>query len=233
MNDLYQYSTMGALVGGMFEGQFKMKDVLETGNYGIGTMDGLNGELIILEGKPYLIESTGTVRAVQHEELTPFASVMHFEPTKTLHFNEALTKAQLDEILLKEMQGMNYFHAVKISGKFKLIKARSVKKQQPPFKKLVEAVKEQGYFDFENTTGTLFGFYTPHFIQGIGVGGYHVHYLSDDLTQGGHVFDYIIEDVTVSLALQNDFILRMPKTERYRSNDLNDPDMLKDIEASE
>lgn len=233
MNHLYQYSTMGALVGGMFEGTFKMSDVLSTGDYGIGTMDGLNGELIILEGEPFLIESTGKVRTVSHEETTPFASIMNFNPTKTLEFKESLTKEELDEKILKEIQGMNYFHAVKITGKFKLIKARSVKKQTEPYPKLVEAVKEQGYFDIEDTEGTLFGFYTPHFIMGIGVGGYHVHYLSDNRQSGGHVFDYEIEDVKVEMALQEDFILKMPDTKRYHEHDLNDPEMLKDIEASE
>ncbi|ARQ05687.1 acetolactate decarboxylase [Macrococcoides canis] len=233
MNHLYQYSTMGALVGGMFEGTFKIGDILHSGDYGIGTLDGLNGELIILEGKPYLIDSEGTVREVANDETTPFASVIQFNATHTLNYDKKMNKEQLDEIILNEIKGMNYFHAVKITGKFKLIKARSVKKQQEPYPKLVEAVKEQGYFDFEDTTGTLFGFYTPHFIQGIGVGGYHVHYLSDNHEQGGHVFDFEIEDVKVEMALAEDLILKMPDTEHYRENDLNDPDMLKDIEASE
>lgn len=233
MNHLYQYSTMGALVGGMFEGTFKIDDVLQSGDYGIGTLDGLNGELIILEGKPYLIDSEGTVREVRNDETTPFASVIQFNATHTLNYDKKMNKEQLDEIILNEIKGMNYFHAVKITGKFKLIKARSVKKQQEPYPKLVEAVKEQGYFDFEDTTGTLFGFYTPHFIQGVGVGGYHVHYLSDNHEQGGHVFDFEIQDVKIEMALAEDLILKMPDTEHYRENDLNDPDMLKDIEASE
>ncbi|MCE4956683.1 acetolactate decarboxylase [Macrococcoides caseolyticum] len=233
MNHLYQYSTMGALVGGMFEGTFKIKDILSTGNNGIGTLDGLNGELIVLGGKPYVIESSGNVRVVDEEETTPFASMMDFKPTHTLVFKQPMNKEQVDNLILKEIQGTNYFHAVRITGKFKLVKARAVKKQQAPYPKLVEAVKEQGYFDIEETEGTLFGFYTPHFITGIGVGGYHVHYLSDDHNYGGHVFDYEIEDVKVELALQEDFILKMPDTPRYRKHDLNDPEMLDDIEKSE
>lgn len=233
MNQLYQYSTMGALVGGMFEGVFKMKDVISTGNYGIGTLDGLDGELIVVDGKPYSIDSTGKVRLVDDEETTPFASMTQFTPDIRKTINEALSKEILDQKMVEAVSGMNYFHTVKITGKFKLIKARSVKKQHPPYPKLVEAVKEQGYFDFEETEGTLFGFYTPHFIQGIGVGGYHVHYLSDDLTQGGHVFDYIVEHAEVEIQLLDNVQMKMPLTERYRTNDLNNPDMLKDIEASE
>lgn len=233
MNQLYQYSTMGALVGGMFEGTFKMQDVLSTGNYGIGTLDGLNGELIVLKGKPYVIESSGKVRSVTDNETTPFASMTQFNPTIQEKIEQETNKEALDQKMVKMINGMNYFHAVKITGKFKLIKARSVKKQNPPYPKLVEAVKEQGYFDFEDTEGTLFGFYTPHFIQGVGVGGYHVHYLSDDLLQGGHVFDYIVEDATVEMQLLDNVQMKMPLTDRYRTEDLNNPDMLKDIEASE
>lgn len=233
MNQLYQYSTIGALVGGMLEGAFKIKDVLSTGNYGIGTLHGLDGELIVIEGAPYLIDSTGNVRRVEDDETTPFACMTQFTPTIRQTIDEDISKEIVDQKMVEAMNGMNYFHAVKITGKFKRMKARSVKKQHPPYPKLVEAVKEQGYFDFEETEGTLFGFYTPHFIQGIGVGGYHVHYLSDDLTQGGHVFDYTVDQVTVEMQLLDNVQIKMPLTETYRTNDLNSADMLKDIEASE
>lgn len=233
MNHLYQYSTMGALVGGMFDGVFSIDDVLKNGNYGIGTLEGLNGELFIKEGIAYVIESSGTIREVALGERSPFASVTFFESQKTLKITEALTKEQLDIEMLQAIEGMNSFHAVKVTGTFKTIKARAAKKQESPYPKLVEAVKAQGYFDFEDTTGTLFGFYTPRFIQGIGVAGYHVHYLSDDLRSGGHVFDFVTDDVTVELALMNEVTMMMPDTPRYRHNDLNDPDMLSDIEASE
>ena len=233
MNKVTQFSTMGALVGGRFEGAFPIKNIIESGDHGIGTLEGLNGELIILEGKPYVIESTGLVREVSKDEMSPYASVMDFQPTKTFNLKGSYNKSQLDEIMTKEINGENHFHGAKITGKFKVINARSAKKQQQPYPKLVDAVKEQGYFDFESTEGTLFGFYTPHFIQGIGVGGYHVHFLSHDLKKGGHVFDYEIEDVKVELALQQDFLMKMPNTDEYFSTDLNDPEMLQDIEASE
>ena len=57
--------------------------------------------------------------------------------------------------------------------------------------------------------------------------------MSHDLKKGGHVFDYEIEDVKVELALQQDFLMKMPNTDEYFSTDLNDPEMLQDIEASE
>ncbi|EAO74494.1 alpha-acetolactate decarboxylase, partial [Streptococcus agalactiae COH1] len=45
-------------------------------------------------------------------------------------------------------------------------------------------------FTRENVCGTLDGIWTPELFHGAGVKGFHVHFISDDLTFGGHVMDY-------------------------------------------
>jgi acetolactate decarboxylase len=38
--------------------------------------------------------------------------------------------------------------------------------------------------------GTLIGFRSPAFVKGINVPGYHLHFLADDRSSGGHVLDF-------------------------------------------
>ena len=45
----------------------------------------------------------------------------------------------------------------------------------------------------DNVAGTIVGFWTPEIFHGVSVAGYHLHFLSDDLTFGGHVMDFVIQ----------------------------------------
>ena len=50
---LFQYNTLGALMAGLYGGSFTVKELLEHGDLGIGTLDSIDGELIVLDGKAY------------------------------------------------------------------------------------------------------------------------------------------------------------------------------------
>ena len=49
-NSVYQVSTINALIQGVYDGQMTMKDLKKHGNFGIGTFEGLDGEMIALDG---------------------------------------------------------------------------------------------------------------------------------------------------------------------------------------
>lgn len=51
--ELFQYNTLAALMAGMYSGNFTIGELLKRGNLGIGTLDAIDGELIILDGKAY------------------------------------------------------------------------------------------------------------------------------------------------------------------------------------
>ena len=46
---LFQQGTLGALMAGLYDGTLTIRELLEHGNTGIGTMDALDGELIIID----------------------------------------------------------------------------------------------------------------------------------------------------------------------------------------
>ncbi len=57
----------------------------------------------------------------------------------------------------------------------------------PPYRSLTEVVTEQHIFELHDVTGTMLGFRFPDYAEGIEVGGYHLHFISEDRTRGGHV----------------------------------------------
>ena len=50
---LFQYGTMAGIMEGAFSGSITLEELLKHGNFGIGTFDGLDGEMIIVDGKIY------------------------------------------------------------------------------------------------------------------------------------------------------------------------------------
>ena len=54
-NTIYQVSTGNALIAGLFEGAVDFKTLARHGDFGLGSVDGMDGELIAIDGKFYRI----------------------------------------------------------------------------------------------------------------------------------------------------------------------------------
>lgn len=195
---VYQHGTLGMLVPGLFEGTLTVAELLEHGELGIGTASGLDGEMVLLDHTPYLVQSTGEVRILKPEEKVPFATV-HFEQAKDTFTASALTQKQLGEQILANYPYKNLFFAVKITGSFSKVKTRAVEKQTRPYKTLTQVADEQALFEAEAITGTVIGYFAPEMFQGMAAAGYHLHFLADDKSMGGHLLDFEIEQATVQL----------------------------------
>ena len=233
-NHLFQHSTMGALVGAQFAGSITFSELLKQGDIGIGTLHDFDGELIIIDGKPYQIKSDGQAYLKTPEETTPYATVSHFQPELSFEVTGGKTRQEIEaKIREYETISPNIFFAVKLTGVFRSVDTRVVPKQTRPYQPLVEAVKKQPVFHFEEVKGTVLGFWTPTYFQGIGVAGYHLHFINEDRTAGGHVFAYDMLEGTVEIAPQTDFHLQVPNTKEYYEADLNNPNMVAQIEEAE
>ena len=77
---LFQASTIGALLDGAYEGDLDFAELAEHGDLGLGTLNGLDGEMIALDGRFYRADVDGTVGEVEAATKTPFAVVTRFEP---------------------------------------------------------------------------------------------------------------------------------------------------------
>ena len=83
-NTLYQYSTINALMQGQFEGDKTLREVAEHGDTGLGTFNGVNGELTQINGEFYRFDNEGHFYQVDDKEKTPFVSTVNFQNDKTI-----------------------------------------------------------------------------------------------------------------------------------------------------
>jgi len=223
---LYQVSTIDALLQGVYDGVLSIGELGTHGDFGIGTLDGLEGEMLALDGNYYQIKTDGIAYPVSAEMTTPFATVTYFEADENFRLEEPMNLTELEQYLDLNLPAENLFYAIKIDGNFSYLKARSVPKQEKPYPKLADAVSNQTIFEFENVSGTLVGFRTPEYVKGVNVPGYHLHFITADRNSGGHVLDFELEDGNASLDTTSAFFMELPT-----SGDFCEVELGQDLQA--
>jgi acetolactate decarboxylase len=186
---LFQASTIGALLEGAYEGDVTFGELAEHGDLGLGTLNHLDGEMIALDGRFYRADTNGDVAEVSSSERTPFAVLVPFEPAIEFDLEGSLDHTALLEEIDRRIPEGSASSAVRLDGRFELVKARSVPRQEPPYRPLTEVVGEQHLFELTDVDGTMLGFRFPDYAEGIEVSGWHLHFISEDRSRGGHVLD--------------------------------------------
>jgi acetolactate decarboxylase len=217
---LFQASTIGALIDGAYDGDLSFAELAQHGDLGLGTLNGLDGEMIAIDGRFYRADVDGRVGEVAAGAMTPFAAVAEFEPTIDTLIegpleHEALL-ARLDELIPAEAASC----ALRLDGRFELVRARSVPRQTQPYRPLTEVVLEQHVFELTDVEGTMLGFRFPGYVEGIEVSGYHLHFISEDRTRGGHVLVSRSNGLRARLDPSSELHVELPP-----GVDLADPDL--------
>ena len=217
---LFQVSTIDALLDGVYDGAMPMAEVLAHGDTGIGTLDGLDGELVVLDGQAWVIRPDGRPSPVPGEATTPFASVTTMEADRILALGSVDSMAALTAALDAALPTPNLFYALQAHGAFARVKTRSVPRQERPYPPLAEVTAHQTEFELGPVDGTLVGFYCPPYVKGVNVPGWHLHFLSDDRSCGGHVLDVAFDVLAVSLDRTDRFLMALPPagSDFYRSD---------------
>lgn len=217
---LYQVSTIDALLAGEFDGEVTYGQVRQHGDFGIGTFNALDGEMLQLDGEVFQIKSDGQAYRVPDSTRTPFAAVTYFEADTVVTLSGPLTFEQLCARIDSLIPTENSFYAIRIEGDFDFIKARSVPRQSKPYEPMVEIVKTQPTFEYEQVKGTLMGFRTPPFMKGLNVPGYHMHFINEDRTRGGHVLACSVGKGTLSIDYTTGFHMVLPNSGSFHRLDL-------------
>ncbi len=218
---LYQTSTIGALMFGVYDGDVSFAELKQHGGFGLGTVDQLDGEMIALDGEFYHIKTDGIAYKLTDTQLTPFANVTFFDADLSLQLEAGMTYDQLEKAIDDMLPTKNTFYAIKIEGVFNYVKTRSVPIQQKPYIPLLDVIKNQVFFEFENIKGTLVGFRCPAYISGVNVPGYHFHFITDDKTRGGHVIALETGDVQLSIDQTRGFYMALPDSNAFDGADLS------------
>ena len=209
---LFQISTINALMDGAYRGEMTIGQLKKYGEFGIGTLDALDGEMIALDGKFYQIKADGVAYPVPDSMTTPFAVITVFDADKTVPVQTAMDYEGIQRYLDGLMLDKGIFYAVKIAGTFKYIKTRSVPRQKEPYPPLIEAVKGQTVFEFHDIKGTIVGFWCPDSVKGgVNVPGYHFHFITQDRKAGGHLLAGQIKDATIAIDYTTEFYMVLPQ----------------------
>ncbi len=202
-----QISTINSLMSANYDSDIKISQVKKYGDFGLGSVNALDGELILLDKKYYVITIDGKISDVDDQNTTPYLTATFFDDDIVFDIKDAsldILKKTVNEKLKK-----NYFFAIKVVGEFDYVKTRSIKPKKP-YPPLVDVIKEQNVFEMNNIKGTLVGFYSPEFISGITPAGYHIHFLSDDKTGAGHLLECKIRNAKVFMDFSDNLNLKLP-----------------------
>jgi acetolactate decarboxylase len=217
----YQASTINALLAGVYDGDMAFSELKQHGDFGLGTLNQLDGEMIGLDGKFYQVKTDGKAYLIADSLETPFAQVTFFTPDTTLKIKDSIGDYdQLKRYLEKMNSAKNVFYAFKIKGVFSYLKTRSVPAQRKPYPPLVDVVKHQVEFEFHNVSGTMVGFWCPAYIKGINVPGFHFHFITNDRKAGGHVLACRMQNVTLEIDPISAFYMVLPKGSAFNKTDL-------------
>jgi acetolactate decarboxylase len=219
---LFQASTIGALLEGSFEGDVTFAELAEHGDLGLGTVNHLDGEMVALDSRFYRADVAGGVHELPGSERTPFAVVVPFEPGVEFELEGSLDHDRLLAEIDRRIPADAATCAVRIDGRFELVRGRSVPRQEPPYRPLTEVAAEQKVFELAAVDGTMLGFRFPEYAEGIEVSGWHLHFISEDRSRGGHVLDSRSSTLHVQLDPSGELHVELPP-----GVELADPDQAK------
>ncbi len=208
---LFQVSAFNSFSSGQYAGYVPYSELAKHGDFGIGTVNGLDGEMIALDGKFYQIPFDGNPVQISSSSMTPYATVTFFEADKTLHVS-GLTYSELTEYINQSLPSGDAIYAIKVSGTFDYAKTRSVPNQTQPYPILNEVVSHQSVFNLTNVSATAAGFYFPNSMNGVDFAGYHLHFLTSDQSAGGHLLECNIKDATVEIDYTHKYSLVLPES---------------------
>ena len=217
---VYQYSTINALLEGVYDGKMTCGRLLRHGGFGLGTFNALDGEMVVIDAEVYKIRSDGKAYRMGAGEMTPFAMVTNFEPNMifTIEHDGSLT---LEELLEFKVPESNLIQAIRIDGHFKHVKLRSVPRQKRPYRRLAKIVEDQAVFELNDVRGTLVGFLIPPHFANVNMPGYHFHFITEDRSRGGHVLKCGTGHVEMQIDEIPELHLVLPETGDFLKADLS------------
>lgn len=234
MNTLYEHGTLAMLMAKNLAGTITLEELLKHGSCGLGTFEGLDGEVMILDNEVYQADSTGTVHHVTDMSTTlPFASV-HFP--KDLH---SVTVGNVDFDLLNKQfvhdhQLQNVFAALRLHGTLADVLIRIAPKQERPYPSLLKVAQGQPTFTRQNISGTVFGYYAPAAFGSITAAGWHLHFLSDDRQFEGHLLSFSAQTLSGDYEVFEQLDQHFPVNNReFRQSDVDLQSLREGIAKSE
>jgi len=98
-DSLYQISTIGALMQGVYDGTITFGELGERGDFGLGTVQALDGEMVAVDGRFYQVKSDGVAYSLSDSMITPFSVVTFFDAEETINLGGRYNLSELQGYL--------------------------------------------------------------------------------------------------------------------------------------
>lgn len=216
MPTFFQAGVLPAFMQGIYEGDINFKTLALHGDFGLGTFNAVDGEMIAVDGQYYRIDEYGKAGIVSPELCTPFAVVTQFKSVKSFSIQQIDNLNLLNATLDAHIPTQNIFYMMRVDAEFDWIKVRSASCQQHPYKPLAETLpKLQKEFEYNDIKGTLVVTRCPAYSAAVTIAGYHYHFIDQAREVGGHVFDVRIKTAKVTISPIRRFSMVMFSTPEF------------------
>jgi acetolactate decarboxylase len=227
-DDIVQIQTIEAVMDGSYDGDVTVAELVGLGDFGIGTLQGLDGELAVIDGEFWNIDADGRAALADPAARVPFAVLVDFDEADRFVVPGDLDRAAFEQALWDRVRTKEACYAVRITGRFGPVTFRTVAKQSPPYRPLTDVLAtDQSLFEIPSIVGTMVGFSFPSGMTEVNLPGFHLHLLADDRSTGGHIYDYATHDVEVTIGTSRTVHLELP--ERNLADTLTLPDPLRSV----
>lgn len=115
---IYQVATLSSLLERNFEGTETVGDLRGRGTLGLGTVDQLDGEMAIVDGRAYAIREDGTTDELDSGTGIPFGVVIPFEVDTTLTLSNVGSFGELQSRLDERLSPATPLYAFRVTGDF-------------------------------------------------------------------------------------------------------------------
>lgn len=214
---IFHYSVLKALDNGILEGTITTGELKKHGDNGLGTFNELNGEMIMMDHVVYRVSADGKILKPGDETLVPYSIVSFYDQEEVLHMEGLIDYPSLKAYVEERLPSQNLFYAFRISGEFDYIKCGGANKQEKPYtKSLTEMSADRPVFESKNISGTLIGFWCPAYIGDINTVGFHLHFLSDDQSIGGHLMEFHSRSLNIGYDVKSVYEINLPDTKDFQ-----------------
>ncbi|WP_277755561.1 acetolactate decarboxylase [Rosenbergiella metrosideri] len=219
MSKITQFSTIGALMAGHFDGDFSINSLKSQTLFGLGCSCGINGELTVCDGK--LWEATAGESLHQFEShVVPFLQVTDFIAEHTLAATD-INDENIEQLLAEQFPINNIFLAVNVKSCFDEVVIRRPQREESKTRTVNEMSDSQQVDTLNDVSGQLIGFWTPELFGRISVPGFHFHFISDDRQLSGHVLSFSTAKAVVDYQVKHSIEITNSHSDAFINLDID------------
>lgn len=213
---MFQVVPFQSFIDGNYQGVYSIEKLKNQGDFGVGALANLEGELVIYNGEFWVADAKTKLKKAKKKQQIPFACVSRFKSEYTYKIKNVRNFQQLEKLIQDYAGTPNNPVAILIKGHYSFVKIRGFKPQDLPHRPLNEVIKEQNVYHLVNeNNGITVGYWVPQYWNKILPEGLHLHYMNEKKSRGGHILDMHIGSAEIYIQPMENIEIFVPLTEDF------------------